>query len=73
MLCVIGLLPYLAAARCDEHYDDLVAFIRDDSLGASRIYFLRPINRIGNRISAGQGRAVLGKEATAILAGRRGS
>lgn len=59
-----------------EHYDDLLAFINDNSLGESRLYFLRPINRIGNRISAGQGRAVihtcvdnpvLGKEASAIL------
>ena len=45
----------------------------------SRIYFVRPINRIGNRIKEGQGRAVvealaddpvLGKEATAVLKGR---
>jgi hypothetical protein len=62
-----------------EHYDDLLAFVQDDSLGECRIYFLRPINRIGNRIGTGQGRAVietlsedpvLGKEATAILRGR---
>lgn len=61
-----------------EHYDDLLAFIKDNRLGKSRIYFLRPINRIGNRIRAGQGRAViqaiaedtvLGKEASAILRG----
>jgi hypothetical protein len=73
----------LAAALSDcatrEHYDDLLSFIRTDGLGYCRIHFLRPINRIGNRISAGQGRAVietvatdplLGKEATAILRGR---
>jgi hypothetical protein len=62
-----------------EHYDDLLAFIRNDSLGQCRIYFLRPINRIGNRIEAGQGRTVLesvaqdpvlGREATAVLEGR---
>lgn len=62
-----------------EHYDDLVTFIQDERLGSSRIYFLRPINRIGNRTSAGRGRAViqavandpvLGQEATAILKGR---
>jgi hypothetical protein len=62
-----------------EHYDDLLAFITSDSLGECRIYFLRPINRIGNRISPRQGRAVietlaedpvLGREATAIVRGR---
>lgn len=61
------------------HYEDLLAFIRDPDLGASRIHFLRPINRIGNRIQAGQGRAiiemivddpVMGKEARAIFRGR---
>jgi hypothetical protein len=61
------------------HYNDLLAFIQNESLGSSRIYFLRPINRIGNRMAAGEGRAVietvaedpvLGKEATAILKGR---
>lgn len=62
------------------HYEDLLAFLRDSDLGSSRIYFLRPINRIGNRIQAGQGRSVIetvaddpviGKEARATLAGRR--
>jgi hypothetical protein len=62
-----------------EHYNDLLAFVDDTSLGESRIYFLRPINRIGNRIRPGQGRSVieslaadhvLGPEAVAILKGR---
>ncbi|AZI57520.1 hypothetical protein EH165_04435 [Nakamurella antarctica] len=62
-----------------EHYPDLLTFLKLDRLGTSRIYFLRPVNRIGNRISAGLGRAVveplahdpqLGIEATAILQGR---
>jgi hypothetical protein len=62
-----------------EHYDDLLALIQNEDLGSSRIYFLRPINRIGNRMEAGQGRAVietvvndpvLDKEAAAILKGR---
>lgn len=71
----------VALANCAtrDHYEDLLAFIRDDSLGEYRIYFLRPINRIGNRMNAGQGRAVieamaddpvLGREATAIVQGR---
>ena len=66
-----------SAAR--EHYADLLDFVRNPELRESRIYFLRPINRIGNRIGPGQGRAViaglaadpeLGIEATAILEGR---
>lgn len=73
----------LAAAMSNcarrEHYEDLLTFIQDEDLGASRIYFLRPIHRIGNRMEAGRGRAVietvaedpvLGIEATAILKGR---
>jgi hypothetical protein len=69
----------LSACATREHYDDLLSFIGNDSLGECRIYFLRPINRIGNRIQPGQGRAViesvaddrvLGKESTAILKGR---
>jgi len=69
----------LASCAAREHYEDLLSFLREDALGVSRIYFLRPINRIGNRISAGEGLAViesvaddpvLGKEAAAILKGR---
>ena len=69
----------MATCAAREHYEDLLTFLRDDSLGESRIYFLRPINRIGNRISDGEGQSVmasvagdsvLGKEATAILKGR---
>lgn len=73
----------LAAALSEcakrEHYDDLLAFVADPTLGASRIYFLRPINSIGNRIKPGQGRAVIEelerdaafqREASAILKGR---
>lgn len=67
-----------ALAECAkrEHYDDLLTFVADPALGPSRIYFLRPINRIGNRIGPGEGRqvierlaedAVLGVEASAIL------
>jgi hypothetical protein len=68
----------LAECAIREHYDDLLSFVADPSLGGSRIYFLRPINRIGNRISQGQGQAVierlaedpvLGREASAILKG----
>ena len=66
----------LAGCATKAHYDDLLAFVADPSLGQSRIYFLRPINRIGNRISTGLGRSVvesyaedpvLEREATAII------
>jgi hypothetical protein len=62
-----------------SHYDDVLSFLAEDSLGSTRIYFLRPVNRIGNRIAPGKGRAVVeslatdptfAKEAAAILAGR---
>ena len=72
----------LASCATKAHYDDLLDFVADASLGPSRIYFLRPINRIGNRISAGRGRSVvashvedpvLGREAVAILKARNRS
>ena len=70
-----------AMSQCavKKNYDDLLAFSEKAELGASRIYFLRPINRIGNRVEPGKGRAVierlandpiLGTEATAILQGK---
>ena len=61
------------------HYDDLLFFLGIESLGDTRVYFLRPVNRIGNRMSPRMGRAavesladnpVFAKEATAILARR---
>ncbi|MEJ7796373.1 MAG: hypothetical protein WKF50_12540 [Nocardioides sp.] len=69
----------LAQAAVKKHYEDLLGFLGDEALGESRIYFLRPANRIGNRMEQGKGRAVveqfvgnetLGREAAAILAGR---
>ena len=33
----------LSACATREHYEDLLAFIRNDSLGECRIYVLRPI------------------------------
>lgn len=69
----------LATCAQRAHYAELVDLAHDESRGQSRIMFLRAINRIGNRISPGQGRAViaefadhheLGVEASAILDGR---
>jgi hypothetical protein len=69
----------LSNCAAKDQYEDLLAFLSNERLGETRIYFLRPVNRIGNRITPGKGRAViqslagdpiLSKEATAILKGR---
>jgi hypothetical protein len=74
-----GLAAALSGVAAKVHYDDLLSFLADESLGETRIYFLRPVNRIGNRMSSGKGRRVIEelaadrpfeKEAKAILAGR---
>lgn len=74
--CAAAVLSNVAVKA---HYDDVLAFLAEDSLGDTRIFFLRPVNRIGNRMARGQGRAVVeslatdptfAKEAAAILAGR---
>jgi len=73
------LADVLSICATRAHYDELLSFLQNDALGETRIYFLRPINRIGNRISPGTGRrviarladdAIFGREARAILAGR---
>lgn len=74
-----GLAATLSGCAARAHYDDLLSILKDESLGETRIYFLRPVNRIGNRMSAGAGRAViagfedhpiLGIESKRILQGR---
>lgn len=74
-----GLAATLSGCAVGAHYEDLVAILDDDALGETRIYFLRPVNRIGNRRGAGAGRTVierfandpqLGTEANRILQGR---
>lgn len=73
------LAAVLSGVATKVHYDDVLSFLVDESLGATRIYFLRPVNRIGNRMASGKGRRVIEelaadplfeKEAKAILAGR---
>lgn len=74
-----GLAATLSGCAVRAHYPDLVAILEKEALGETRIYFLRPVNRIGNRMSAGAGRKVverfaddpqLGTEASRILQGR---
>ena len=74
-----GLAATLSGCATRAHYDDLLSVLADETLGQTRIYFLRPVNRIGNRGVAGAGRAVierlandpiLGVESTRILQGK---
>jgi gluconate kinase len=73
------LAAVLSGIAIKANYDDLLTFLNQQSLGEARIYFLRPINRIGNRMTPGKGRSVVealaddpqfAAEAKAILAGR---
>lgn len=50
-----GTAVALAACAKKEHLDDLVGFLSIEARGESRIYFLRPIRRLGGD----RGRAVL--------------
>ena len=61
-----------------EHYEDLLSLFKNSKLGKSRIFLVRPINRIGNRMSPGSGRAAIepfandrdvGIEVTRVLKG----
>lgn len=54
-----GLAATLSGCAARAHYDDLLSILENEALGESRIYFLRPVNRIGNRIKAGSGRDVI--------------
>ena len=74
-----GLAATLSRHAVRAQYEDLLAILDNEALGETRIYFLRPVNRIGNRMAPGRGRQVierfandpeLGREATAILQGR---
>ncbi|HKY16329.1 MAG TPA: hypothetical protein VJM33_15490 [Microthrixaceae bacterium] len=67
-----GTAVALAACATTEHLEDLIYFLSINERGASRIYFLRPIRRLGGD----RGRSLLeslrddetfGREATALL------
>lgn len=69
----------LAQVAVREHYEDLLSLIVNPDLGQSRIFFVRPINKIGNRMSPGRGRAAiepfandpdLRNEVTAVMKGQ---
>jgi hypothetical protein len=66
-----GLAASLSTMARTNHVEEMMAFVRDESLGTSRIFFLRPINRLGKArgkefVTAYLGDDQLGKEATAI-------
>ena len=65
----------LAACATEEQLDELIGFLSVEDRGESRIYFVRPICRVG----AERGRRIVEelradrvfeKEATALLSGR---
>lgn len=70
-----GLAVALAACATRAQLDDLIAFLGAEERGESRIYFVRPIKRLGRE----RGREVLeplrddpilGREVTAVLLGK---
>jgi len=67
-----GTAVALAACATKEHLDDLVNFLSIKERGASRIYFLRPIRRLGgdggrNLLESLRDDETFGREATALL------
>jgi len=71
-----GAAVALAACATRGQFDDLVAFLSAEERGQSRIYFIRPILKVGGDhglavVEALQGDPVFGKEATALLKRRR--
>jgi hypothetical protein len=70
-----GTAVALAASATRAQVDDLIAFLKVEERGESRIYFLRPLKRLGGE----RGREILeslrddptfGREATAALVGK---
>ena len=49
----------LSSIAVREHYEDLVLLLGNEDLGRSRILLVRAVNRIGNRLEPGAGRAVI--------------
>lgn len=71
-----GAAVALAACATKAQVDDLIEFLSVEERGHSRIYFIRPILRVGGDrgrevVEALRDDSVLGKEATALLKRRR--
>lgn len=72
-----GAAVALAACATAAQLDELVEFLSVAERGESRIYFLRPIKKLGGAqgravLESLKGDAVFGKEARALLKGRAG-
>lgn len=71
-----GTAVALAACATRAQLDDLIEFLSVEERGQSRIYFVRPILKVGGDrgrevVEALRGDPVFGKEATALLKRRR--
>ncbi|NCT92186.1 hypothetical protein GXB85_14675 [Cellulomonas sp. APG4] len=71
-----GAAVALAASATDAQIGDLIAFLSMEERGASRVYFVRPILALGGdrgrQVLEGlRGDPALGKEASALLSGRK--
>lgn len=71
-----GVAVALAACATEEHLDDLIDFLSIDERGDSRIYFIRPIFKVGGArgreiLDALRTDPVFGKEVTATLSSHR--
>ncbi|SIT72057.1 hypothetical protein [Microbacterium sp. RU33B] len=71
-----GAAVALAAAASENVLDDLISFIDVEDRGETRIYFVRPILRVGGEVGLGLVRALqhdpfFAKEARLALRGRR--
>jgi hypothetical protein len=71
-----GTAVALAACATKAQLDDLIGFLSVEERGESRIFFLRPIKRVGDQagrevLVALRDDRTLGKEATALLRVRR--
>lgn len=71
-----GTAVALAACATKAQLDDLIEFLSVEERGQSRIYFIRPILKVGGDrgrevVEALRGNPVFGKEATALLKRRR--
>ena len=49
----------LSSIAVGKYYDDLGWLLAQESLGQSRVYFLRSVYRMRNRITPGEGRGVV--------------
>jgi hypothetical protein len=70
-----GTAVALAASATKDQLDDLIGFLSAAERGESRIYFVRPIKRLGGErgrqvLESVRDDATLGREATAALLGR---